>query len=423
MGIFDFFRKSGPSREQIIKEMTDPSRQFQKAVFRYMGTNNPIWKDDNTQNYVDYGYNYNWLVRSIVYWKAQKAANVPLVVYKMVNGKKEYVDSHWCLELFDRPNQWQGKLEFFEQLYGFNELDGNGYVFAPKIEAGANKGRVSEMHVLPSPLTEIVTGEKYNPIGGYRIEFSASVSDFSAEDVLHIRYPNYDFNYESYVYGVSPLRAAWRNVQKSNSNISAAKSAFDNMGALGLLYKKVKEFEDSLTDEQVKKAQYQLDKKVRGTDKNGRLLWAEGDYGYLNFGASPVDLALIEDEKLTARQLCTAFNVQSEMFSDNERATENNKQFAIRQSYIDGVKPNVNRFVSEWNRHIMAPLGDFRIEADFSAVEELQADLSKQAEWLAKAMWLTENEKREAMGYERKPGLDVNMYPASYLPTDSLPNE
>lgn len=416
MGVFDFFRKKGPTREEMIKELSDPSRKYVQALWRFMGDNTPIWKDDNTENYVDFGYNQNYLVHAIVQWKAQKCAQVPLKAYRMVNGKKEEVEDNWALDLFNKPNEWQGKQEFFEQLYGFKFLDGNSYIYTPKLENGVNAGQVPEVHVLPAPITEIVTGDNYNPIGGYRVEYSSNVNDFAADEVLHVRYANYDFDYQSYVYGVSPLRAGWRIVQKSNSNQEAAKKSFDNMGALGLLYQKDKEYAQMMTDENRRKAQNQLDKKVRGTDNKGRVLNTVGDYGYINFGANPVDLALIEDEKMTVGQICALFHVQPQIFGIIEGSTYNNMAEARKMSYVDGVKPEVNGFLDEWNRDIMEPLGDVRIYADWNAIEELQPDRAAMAEWIAKAPYLMENEKRALMGYETLSGLDVNMYPAGLLP-------
>lgn len=416
MGIFDVFRKSGPSKDDIIKEMTDPSKKVVRALWRFMGENTPISKEDNTENYVKYGYNLNYLVFAIVQWKAQKSAQVPFKVYRMVNGKKEKVEKHWVYDLFNKPNEWQGGQEFFEQMYGFKELDGNSYIYTPKLENGANAGQVPEMHVLPAPITEIVTGDNWNPIGGYRVEYSNTLNDFAADEVIHLRYANYDFDYQSYVYGVSPMRAAWQVVQKSNSNQEASKKAFDNMGALGMLYQKDKEYAQMMTDNSRRKAQNQLDKKVRGTDQKGRILHSVGDFGYINFGANPVDLALIEDEKMSIRQICTAFHVQSQLFGDTEGSTYNNMQEARKVSYVDGIKPNVEGFASEFNRAVMSPLGDEFIEPDWSAVPELQPDRAELAKWLSIANYLDENEKRDIMGYEPKEGLDVNLYPAGMLP-------
>lgn len=424
MGLFDIF-KSNKSINQldIVKELTDPAKKVNQALFmQWMGSNVPIWKTDNTETYVNQGYNYNPLVFSIIQWKAQKAAAVDFTVCETLpGGKKKYHPEHEALNVIYNPNQWQGKQEFFEQVYGFKEIDGNSYIYAPKLENGINKGKVNELHCLPATITEIVTGTSYEPIGGYVVNYNGmQKGKFEAGEVIHMRYANYDFDFGSYVYGISPLRSAWRLVQKSNSNIEAAKKSFDNMGALGLLYKKYEQDMVDLTETQIKQAQYQLDKKVRGTDNKGRILWSEGDYGYLNFGANPVDLALIEDAQMTREELCTVFHVQPQIFGSQQSSSYNNMKEARKISYVDGVLPMVQSFTDEYNRNIMPAYGkNFTLELVTNNIPELQADRKEQTEWLSKALWLTENEKRDIQGFEPISGLDVNLYPANYLPLDA----
>jgi HK97 family phage portal protein len=421
MGILDRFRSKKGTELDVLKELTDPAKKLNQALFmQWMGSNVPIYKGDNTQNYVEKGYNYNPLVFSIIQWKAQKAAAVDFTVCETKpGGEKIYYPNHEALDVIYNPNEWQGKQEYFEQLYGFKEIDGNSYVYAPRIEAGINKGKIMEMHVLPATITEIVTGTSFNPIGAYRVNYNGASgqNDFDPSEVMHLRYANYDFDFSSYVYGISPLKAAWRLIQKSNSNIDASKKSFDNMGALGLLYKKFDKEMEELTDTQIKRAQYQLDKKVRGTDNKGRVLWSEGDYGYLNFGANPVDLALIEDAQMTREELCTSFHVQPQIFGSSQGSSNHNMKEYRKLSYVDGVLPLVQSFADEYNRSIMPAYGkNLKLMIVTDNIPELQADRKEQTEWLSKAHWIKENEKREIQGFEPIEGLDINVYPANFLP-------
>ena len=420
MGLFDIFKKQ-VNKDEVVKELTDPSKKVARAIYQYLGSKVPIWKEANTTQYVTNGYNINQLVYAIIQWKAQKCAMIDFeVVEYLKGGKYRLVEDHPVLDLLENPNKWQGKQEFFEQFYGFKFIDGNSYIYTPFIENGVNKGKLNEMHVLPAPITEIVTGSDFNPIGGYIVRHTPVIdSKFEANEIMHSRYANYDADYSSYVYGVSPMQAAWRLIQKSNSNNAAAKSSFDNMGALGVLFQKDTELARDITDEQRKKAQYQLDRKVRGTDNKGRIINTIGDYGYINFGANPVDLALIEDARMTREELCTVFHVDPALFGAKEASSFNNMKEARKVSFIDGVLPEVQGFADEFNRHVMPAYGkNLQIRIVKSNIPELQADLKEMSEWLSRAYWLKENEKREAMGYKADSTMDVFHIPANLLPQD-----
>lgn len=423
MGIFDFFRTKQVNKIDAVKEMSEASRKVNRALWRFMGNNMPVWKDFNSQTYVEQGYNANYLLYSIIQWKAQKAAMIDYTICEVgPGGKKKYIENHPALDLIYNPNQWQSKQQFFEQVYGFKMLDGNSYIYTPKLENGPNKGKPTEMHVLPAPITEVVTGTNFDPIGSYRVIYSPEIgNDFEASEVLHLRYANYDFDYGSYVYGISPLKAAWYNVQTSNSNTAARKASFDNMGALGLLYQKDQEIADSITDTQRKAAQSALDKKIRGTDNKGRILWSAGDYGYINFGADPVDLALIDDAKMTRDELCIVFHVQPQIFGNSDASTYANMQEARKISYIDGILPEVQSFVDEFNRQVMPAFGkNLKLEAVTDNIPELQKDLKDLSGWLQGAYWLKANEKREVMGYDLDPEMDIYHIPAGLIPSNAV---
>src|SRR5690606_25508741 len=60
----------------------------------------------------------------------------------------------------------------------------------------------------------------------------------------------------------------------------------------------------------------------------------------------------------------------------------------------------------------------YHIDYDISAIEALSDDMGKKVEWLNRATWLTYNEKREAIDYERSdnPLADELLLPAGMMP-------
>ena len=405
-------------------EATEYQREFRRALGQNIGSKVPIYKDADEQGYITEGYNKNPLVFAIVQWKARKAAAIDFkVVQKDQNGKK-LIKDHPVLDLIYNPNPLQGKQEFFEQYHGFKYLTGNSYIWGAGPGEGPNKGRAQEMHVLPAPLVEIVSGANYDPVSGYRVIYGgqSTFDDFPEDQVMHSKYANYYFVNGNQDYGVSPLLAGWATLQKYNSNIDSRKAAFDNMGALGMLIEK----DDwaAYTDEQRRRAQAQFDKKYKGKDKKGSIIYTGGEFEYINFGANPVDLQLIEDAQASAVDLCNLFHVDPRLFGID--STYTNLAEARKISYVDGILPEVKAFCDEFNRWQMPQWGkNLYLEPDTSNIEELQPDLEKMAGWLQNAHYLKETEKREMMGKEPDPELDLYLYPANLIPLsqDPLPPE
>lgn len=399
----------------FFRKQSDFQRRLQTSLYQHIGNNTPVWNDDNLESYITKGYNRNHVIHSIVQWIARKAAQIDYKVIELKPGGETLeLQDHPALEAVYHPNQGQGKAEFLEAVFGFLALTGNTYIYLGKPEAGPNKGKVQEMHALPAALVEIVRGSNFNPVGGYNLIYTDRTDTFEADEVLHMKFGSYYFNHGVELYGVSPLMAGWYLLQKSNANTEAAKKAFDNMGALGLLYEK--DNWSAYTDAQRKAAQAQLDKKVRGTDNKGRIIYTGGEFGYINFGANPVDLALIEDAKMTVTDLCRLYHVDPRLFGSDSTFT--NLKEARKISYVDGVLPLANMFAEEFTRCCLTAYGkNLKLVPVTDNIPELQADKKDQAQWLSQAYWLDENEKREAMGYSKEDKFEgVYHIPAGLIP-------
>jgi hypothetical protein len=60
----------------------------------------------------------------------------------------------------------------------------------------------------------------------------------------------------------------------------------------------------------------------------------------------------------------------------------------------------------------------FIIQCDYSQLPEMQADMKALTEWLKEAWWITPNEKRDLMGYEKsnEPMMDEYWVPNGLRP-------
>jgi len=396
-----------------------------------------IYPPDNVETYIDKGYLFNPVVYSIVSFIAQKAGAIPWGVYEVKNDKalQLYKSSntynlatkivktkalvalptHDLNELFLRPNSLQGWSDFFEQYVGFKKITGNSYVHLIGPLSGNNAGMIKEMWGIPSQIIKPVAGDRYEPIRGYK--YLTSENLIPANEILHSRYwtPEY-FNGQNLV-GLSPLRASLRLITKSNASFDSSVSAFQNQGAFGIISA---EKETDLTEEQADMIERKLMKKVGGPDNRGKNIVTSASLKWQQMGMSPVDLNIIESDRMDLRSLCNVFHISPELFGDSENKTYANVKEARGAAYTDAILPECNSFRDALNLRLKGKYeGKIYIDYDASMISELQDDLQMMTTALSGAWWITPNERRDIMNFatdDKNPQLDDYWVPGGLMP-------
>ena len=391
--------------------------KLNEALYKYLGNGTPVWSDQNFTNYIRNAYEANLYVYSIVSWISRKAAALPFKLEKVLpDGTREEVLKHPILDLIQSPNPLQGKVEFFEQYYGFRLITGNTFMY--KLMPGLRQvEQPQELYVLPSNLVEILaSGNPLAPIAGYKL-INYWERGFTEDEIMHSRYANYDYQNGKEWHGMSPVKAALKVIDKSNESFNAAKRSYENLGADGLIYPKNNPA--PLTESQVDLNQKRLDKKIRGSDNFKRRVLVASEMGYLQFAMSPGELKLIEDAQLTKEDLCSVWHLPVEVINGQGTSGLNDgaRNTARKIAYVDAVLPEVQAFCDEFNRSVVMPnYPDLRISPDTSDVPEMHADKVEQAQWLRLSNHLTDNEKREVQGYPPIEGGDIVSSQSIQLP-------
>ena len=390
----------------------DANNRLLRALYSYIGMNTPLSIDDASRSYITQAYNVNSLVYSIVSWISQKAA---LTKFNVKDFEGNILEDHPLYNLLEIPNQLQARSEFFQQYYGFKLITGNTYIYSPRIESGRNIGQALEMFIMPAHYTEIVSDGWMNPVKEYKLNIGDQVIRFPYADVLHDKFPNFDFDYGEELYGMSPLRAAARTISKSNDAQIASQKAFQNNGAIGIISSDGDPMSEAyFTEEQAQALARGWDKKYNGADNKGKMAFISARIKYTNLGLSPVDMAIIDDLKFSLQDLCRVYHVPSQLFNDDSASTYNNMSTARKVAYTDAIIPLVQAFADEFNRWLAPSYGNVYIEPDFSQVPELQADRKELAEIYKIGVELgayTLNEFREKLGdamHEGHKAMDYN---------------
>lgn len=448
MGFTDIFKK-GASMKPLPP--TDPSiLMLNQMLYNYV-MHSAVYQSDNPQGYIDQGYMLNADVYSIIKRISKTAAACPFILHEVKSAgdaakyqamsrmgnqkssdvnrlrKKAFapVTDNPMMEVLKTPNPTQSAFEFWENYLGFKLLLGNGYIFGAGPDAGNNAGQMQELYILPAHLMQIVSGGIMEPVAGYRMMYRGSTQELPAERVMHGRNWTPDYSGPaSHLYGLSPLRAASQVLGMSNDAVTASAKMFTNMGAQGVLYLDnpaaaawTKEQQQSMTDS--------YNNKYGGPNKAGTPMITSAKVGWQQIGMSPVDLNIIESQKMSLRQLCNIYGCSSSLFNDPDNKTFNNMEQAKKELITNAVLPelvslrdDLNRwFVPGWDKNRR-----FYLDFDLSVFPEMAEDLATMATTLAKCYWMTTNEKRESYGLEPMPdpALDKILIPNTLMDLDDL---
>lgn len=391
-------------------------------------------------------------VYSIVTIISRKAASIPWVLYKKnTNGKKFFekyktattgefnpssltralmyrskaldeVDDSPLLKLLENPNERQSGRELFEQFTGFRLITGNSYL---RVNAGQQPGEPImdelgmkytkepvELCVLPAQYVDIIADveDMWNVLG-YQVS-TGKVVKFDKSEIIHWKMPNYDFDLVTgaHLYGLSPLRAANKDITAASANKTAQASQSQNQGARGLL---VRNDEFELDRNQVDQLRERLDENVNGNLNQGRAEFTNANLRWEQFGLSSRELELIETSKALKEDLCNIYNFPPNLLLPS--STHTNLNEAVKYLTTNTVKPHLDSYRDLINQELVGPwLGnEYYYDYDISELPELQEDMDKMATALNAMPFITPNEKRVVFKYDKldDPNMDVCLFP------------
>lgn len=425
----------------IPTQAADPGNKYFQSLFSYF--NGIFYKiPDNPREYVWKGYQGNPDVYAVINMIAKKAASVPFYVY-VVSNKKSFnrtknnkfnilkkgldeVEGTDLNKIIARPNEMQGQQEFIESMVAFLEITGNAYAYKFSPEVGRNKGVPTKMYPMPSQYTQIVGGNgNFEPIAGYKLQIGDQAIDFTDKEVAHIKFfnPNFDIS-GTELYGQSPLKAAWQTVASSNEGTKAKAKAFMNGGVAGLLFGGDK---DAMLDgEQISKINQQIETNLMGSENYKKIVATNGIIDYKQIGMSPADLEIIQSIGADRDTICRVFGVDPILFA-TDSSSYNNKELAYKGLVTNTVIPILNLIRDMFNYHLASYYSqrdgvEYYIDYDAQAFPEMQKDMDKIVAQMKEAWWVTPNEKRDAMNYDKleDPDMDRILVPSNLTYIDEI---
>lgn len=399
-----------------------------------------VYRFEDGKNYIREGYDKNVDIFSIVGLAARKIGQVPWYVYKVKKDKKkelkdyltasrnnknparaneirglrkkaldESIVDNELSELLQNPNPNNGQDSFFEQLYGYKLLTGEGNIWKNRGKTG---GQPLELFIIPKANIQIIPKDKFR-IAGYYMELGSARIPVAVDDLIMWRFPNYNFDPETlnHLRGQAPLMSMYYDLQAGNEGAKNRLKMNKNQGARGILTDTTGDGlkPASLSPQQQSDLKRLIDGKINNNDYAGSVMALQGVWNYLAMGLDAGQLKMIEQANLNTQKLCAGFNVPYEFF--NPETTFANKEMAGKHFLYNHIAPAAYSLRDELNRGLLEDFGlsesQFIIEPDVMALPEAMEDLGKQITMLNQAWWYTPNQRLEKTGEEKNP--DPNM--------------
>jgi len=440
MGLFDFFTK-----KKINTLFPTIPMNSQIAIERGIVT----WQGADQRSFVDDGYVANDIVYSIIKLITDKAKIAPFHVYRVVDEKaakkykslaaqkdinlKEletlhkkayelYTGDQRLNELLKYPNEEDCWSDLVEQWCGFKLITGNSFIYGKLIEAGNNQGKPFELFALPSQYMAIIANINVFPPtrAGYQLYYGQMWS-FDTKEILHDKYFNPQWGVTGgQLYGQSPLRAAAKNLTRSNEAKTAAVASFQNGGPAGVLFMNDERFDPTSGQAQAQALKTAVSQK--GGAANFNSIAVSGyKVDWKQIGLSPVELNIIESEKWDLKALCNIYGVPSQLLNDSDSKTYNNQREGEKALTLRCAIPLLNALTENLNRKLHTDWGykgtNLYVDYDLSVFGELEANKAEQTAWLNTAWWISPKQKLDIMNIEVPDYIPTEELEKLYIPT------
>ena len=355
--------------------------------FALYGDGRAVWTARDPLALARAGYQRNAVVHRAVRLVAEAAASIPLVSAGPADS-----GARALLALLARPNPREGGTRLLESVYAHLMISGGAY-----LEALILDGRPRELHGLRPDRMRMVPGADGWPAAYiHTVEGQARRYDQAGAlpPILHLAlfHPSDDHA------GLAPIAAAATALDIHNAASAWNKALLDNAarpsGALVFAGAGAQ-----LSEAQFTRLKSELEANYQGAGNAGRPLLLEGGLDWKPLALSPKEMDFVEAKHAAAREIALAFGVPPLLLGLPGDSTHANYAEANRAFYRQTLVPLARR-TAEAIAHWLSPaFGTVALEPDLDRIEALANERESLWRRVQAADFLTEAEKREAVGY------------------------
>ncbi|MEX0300483.1 MAG: phage portal protein [Kordiimonas sp.] len=360
-----------------------------KPVYSRVGPGQAVATPRRYDKLAREGYQQNVVAYRAINLVAKAIASIPFRTYQ---GDTR-IEGHAFEKLLARPNPKLKGENFLYNFVGYYLIAGNAYAFA----AGPENGAPKELWLLRPDTMKVIEGRDGLP-AGFEQQVAGRKQRFDASSVLHWK----SFNPLSDWYGLAPLEAAATSVDAHNEGSRWNLALIQNGGTpSGVLYQE--DADQLLTESQYKALKDQVESQYTGAVNAGRPLLLEGGLKWQNMGMSPKDMDWTSAKNMNAREIALAFGVPPQMLGIPDAQTYSNYQEARQSLWEDTIIPLARDIAAELSNWLAPKYSqDIELRLDLDEVPALEAKRAQKFERLTNAGFLSDDEKRVALGFPVK---------------------
>jgi len=378
------------------------------------GLGQPQWTPRNYASFAEEGYQKNVAVYGSIREIISGAKSLQWQLFKRQNGKISEIKDHPLLSLIKKPNPQQTGSTFIENAVGYYLLSGNEYeeviLNSRNLPIELYTHRPDRMRVVPGP---------FGPPAAFEYTVNGIVHKWMVDPITGKAELSQwkSFNPLNDWYGMSAIEAAAFSIDTHNQAGAWNKSLLDS-GARpsgALVYES-----GSMTDTQKKDLRAELKDKYSGAKNAGSIFVLDGGLDWREMGLSPKDMEHIEGKNMSAREIALAYGIPPQILGIPGDNTYSNQKEARLAMWENTILPHADSFKGRWNTWLAPYFGD-NLFLDYNKDAIPALSLRRETIWnrVKDADFLTDNEKREAVGYAPIKNGDTIYKPISSVPAGS----
>ena len=356
------------------------------SLIAFHSAGNAIWSSLDAGGQASQAFAKNPVVYRCVRMISEATSSMPFAILE----NRVELNEHPMLDLLAKPNARQSGPKFMECLYGHLLISGN--VYLTKIEVG---DELKEIHILDPAKVRPLLDEKGWP-KAYEYKTGSMTTQYNLDEILHLAL----FNPSDDINGLSPLASANMALDIHNSASSWNKALLDNSARPSGALVYASAAGENLTDDQFNRLKSELEEGYTGATRAGRPMVLEGGLDWKAMGYSPRDMDFLQAKNGAAREIALAFGVPPMLLGIPGDNTYSNYQEANRAFWRQTVLPLANKTACDIGNWLAFEFDEkISVVPNLEAVDALSSDRDGLWARLGQADFLTENEKREALGY------------------------